>query len=279
MENKIKWFSYLNDNPKMVGEYFDYYKVARLTQKINAPSLEPYLIYDGDRKEVLEFCDENEVNVIKHKSRIHDQVTEHYQKYKPTQVFDALACFLKPEVPLIVKDILKSDDKNSLLTDSDVMFFNDPTELTEYTIKYIGVSSEFDINLSDFNAGVMWFNNDTMYDELDDFQDFIVKNFHNFQVFDQDAYKQFYGKKAQKIPVEYNYKCYWNYQRTVDDIKILHFHGLKPRQYMDSLNGKNNNPLFKNMLTPFYIEMVGYYNCILNIIKKGKNEFNKLHFI
>lgn len=265
---KIKWFCYLNDNPKMLDEYLNYYKVAVKTQQINAPSLIPHLVYDGNNEKVLNFCEKNNIIVIKHQSKIHDKVFEYYQKNKPHQVFDALACFLKPEVPLISKKILKYEDKYVLLTDSDVMFFNDPIELYNHKVSHIGVSSEFDINLSDFNAGIMWFNVDTMCNELDEFENFIVNNFDKFEVFDQDAFKQYYKTKTYKLPIEYNYKSYWGYARNKKEINILHFHGLKPKQYMEVLTGKNTNPVLKPMLTPTYIEMVGYYNAVLDLIEK-----------
>lgn len=270
---KLKWFSYLNDNPKMFDEYFEYYKVAVKTHKLNAPSLDPYLIYDGNNVEVFEFCKSENVQVIEHKCTIHEEVVKHYSVAQPHKVYDALACFLKPEVPLIVKEILKSDDKYVLLTDSDVMFLNDPSEPTEYGIEYIGVSSEFDINLTDFNAGIMYFNVDAMYEDLPKFHECILNNFDKFQVYDQDAFKLFYKDRTTKIPIEYNYKCYWNYSRSVKDIKILHFHGLKPRQYTDALN-KKLEPLFLQMLTPCYIEMVGYYNCIKGNYNKFKSNEN-----
>lgn len=262
---KLKWFSYLNDNPKMIDEYLEYYKVALKTQKINAPSLEPYLIYDGENSEVISLCEKNGVKIIYHKSRLEKEVKKHYESKKPHQVYDALACFLKPEVPFIVKEILKNDDKYVLLTDSDVVFMGDPIEPLEYGIEYIGVSSEFDINLSDFNAGVMYFNVENMYKDLPEFYKFIKSNFDKFEVFDQDAFKIFYKNKTTKIPVEYNYKPYWNYTKKKESIKILHFHGLKPKQYHDVMEGRNKNPILVKMLTPFYIEMVGYYNCLKSI--------------
>ncbi len=38
---------------------------------------------------------------------------------------------------------------------------------------------------------------------------------------------------------------------------------------MDLLTGKNTNPVLKPMLTPFYIEMVGYYKSLRDIEKKS----------
>jgi len=260
----LKWFSYLNDNPKMFDEYFEYYRVAVKTHKLNAPNLDPYLIYDGINEDVKKFCERESVTLINHKCTIHDAVVEHYKIAQPNKVHDALACFLKPEVPLIVKEVLKSDDKYVLLTDSDVMFLKDPSEPLEYNIRYIGVSSEFDINLKDFNAGVMYFNVDTMYEDLPNFHKFILSNFDKFQVYDQDAFKLYYKDRTTKLPVEYNYKCYWNYSKNINDVKIIHFHGLKPRQYMDALNKKIKDQLFLQMLTPCYIEMVGQYTFVKN---------------
>jgi lipopolysaccharide biosynthesis glycosyltransferase len=269
MEKKLKWFSYLNDNPKMLNEYFEYYKVAVYSQTLNCPSLEPYLIYDGSNEDVISFCERKNIKIINFTPRIKEEIIKHYEVHQPTQVFDALACFLKPYVPLIVKEILKSDDEYVILTDSDVIFFNEPNYTELNKIDYIGVSSEFDINLSDFNAGIMYFNVENMYNDFEDFEKFIVKNFSKFQVFDQDAFKIYYNNRTKKLPIEYNYKCYWNYSKSVNDIKILHFHGLKPYQYMDLLTGKNTNPVLKPMLTPFYIEMVGYYKSLRDIEKKS----------
>lgn len=269
MEEKIKWFSYLNDNPKMIDQYFEHYKVAIATQKLNSKDLKPYLIYDGADSKILDFCDKSEIEVIQKTPRIAENVKSYYSIHQPDQVFDALACFLKPEVPLIVKEILRSDDEYVLLTDTDVLFLNDLSDIKTKKVEFVGMSSEFDINLSDTNAGVMWYNVQNMYRDFSEFENFIVNNFSKFKVFDQDAFKIFYNNRIEKLPIEYNYKPYWNFTKPIDQIKIIHFHGLKPWQYMDVLLQKNDNKILKNLLSPFFIEMYGYYNSIKSLIDKN----------
>ena len=33
--------------------------------------------------------------------------------------------------------------------------------------------------------------------------------------------QHYYNNRTTKLPIEYNYKCYWNYSKSINDIKIL----------------------------------------------------------
>ena len=251
----MKWFSGVNShNKKLYGDYIKMYKVAVLTAKQTNPSIEPYLILDGDIDNSINELIEMGVNVIQHRVSFSEKIVEHY---KDDTI--ALGAFLRIDLPKICED-LKIEDKYILYTDNDVYFIGDVTPITNYTPEFFAACGEFIPELSsmNMNSGVMWINWRTMLTEHDEFVKYIVENFAN-NMYDQDALKKYYDGRITSLNPLFNYKPYWGQH---NDIRVLHFHGPKPTFDEKKLK---EFPI-QALITPFYREMATKFNKILEKI-------------
>jgi len=249
----MKWFSGINSHNKDL--YYDYikmYNVAVKTSKKTNPKIEPYLILDGEIDDLIENLISMGVVIVKHSVTFSSDLILHYKENTT-----ALGAFLRVDIPKICYD-LNIEDEYILYTDNDVMFIDDVSSLNELTPKYFMCSGEFFKNFSPMgmNSGVMWINWRNMYNDYNNFVFFIKNNLNRFQVYDQDAYKQFYSERMESFDYRYNYKPYWGYS---DDIRILHFHGPKPTFNDDKLKIFP----FQNLITPFFKEMSSNFNKLL----------------
>lgn len=246
----MKWFSAINThNPKLYKDYIHMYKVAVLTAKQTNPSIEPYLILDGDIDSFIQELIDMGVNVIKHRLTFYDKLVEHY---KDDSI--ALGTFLRIDIPKICYE-LNFENDYILYTDNDVMFIDDVSSLNELSPKYFMCAGEFSQNFTPMgmNAGILWINWREMYNDHSNFVSFIEHNLHKFQVYDQDALKQFYGNRMESFDSSYNYKPYWGES---NDIKILHFHGPKPTFKKSDFNTFPHPQL----ITPYFYKMVEKFN-------------------
>jgi lipopolysaccharide biosynthesis glycosyltransferase len=236
------WFSGINNHNKdLYSSYIKMYKVAVITAKKTNPNIKPILIIDGEKDEHIEEVKKMGVEIVEHKLQFYDDLVNHY---KGNTI--AYGTFLRIDIPIICKK-LNILDEYVLYTDNDVMFIDSVDNLLKFKPKHFICAGEFS-PLTDYkgiNAGVMWMNSKYMSETYNDFTKFILKNLNNFQVYDQDAYKQFYKDKIDLLDYRYNYKPYWG---KTNDIKILHFHGPKPTFDENELI---NFP-FKNLITPFF---------------------------
>lgn len=254
------WFSGVNNHNK--DSYFNYikmYKVAVFTAKQTNPNIKPVLILDGDEDDHIRELENLGVQIFKHTSSFFNSLKEHYKDN--TTAFGA---FLRVDIPLICSELSIEDDY-VLYTDNDVMFISDVSGLIEFKSNLIMCCGEFtkQSNFHGMNSGVMWMNWKLLLNFQEDFVNFIKQNLHKFQVYDQDAYKQYFREKLTLLNYEFNYKPYWGHH---DDIKILHFHGPKPTQTEKELESFP----FKQLITPYFREMCQIFNenydkyCLLN---------------
>lgn len=251
-EQKIHWFSGMNKHDLPVyAEYIGMYTKAVISQKQTNPNIQAYLIFDGERDEHIDFLEHNlDVVIIPYRVSFYDELKEHY-----ADNHIAAGAYLRCDIPIIVKDILKLPTKYVLYTDNDVLFMDDVSDVAHLKPTYFNISSEFSKNkYTDINSGVMWINTDSMYEIYPQFKDFIIKNFDKFETYDQDAIKLFFNGKWETLNFRYNYKPYYGKS---NKIKILHFHGPKPIH--SAFCNDKNYPL-KHLVNDFYFEMVDYYN-------------------
>jgi lipopolysaccharide biosynthesis glycosyltransferase len=184
---------------------------AAINSCLKNTTLTPYLIYDGEN-EILDLPCE----IIKWKFTYSDLAI------KAKGDVQSNAAYLRIDIPTICKN-MNFDDDIVLYCDYDVIFMS---EIEKIYPKYIACSSEFNRNdFSTFNTGVMFMNIDNLKLIHNEFMEFVKNNLHTFQVFDQSAYNIYFKNNIDILPIEYNWKPYWEWS---DDIKILHFHGLKP---------------------------------------------------
>ena len=252
----MNWFSGINShNKESYLNYIKMYKVAVITAKQTTPNIKPYLIFDGEDDEHIEYLLNIGVNIIKHKVSFSKELTDHYKEDTT-----ALGAFLRIDIPLIC-DYLKITDDYILYTDNDVLFLKDVTELNSLTPKYFMCAGEFHpfFTPTNMNSGVMWINWKQMLSDHNDFVTFIKNNFSNFQVYDQDALKMYYGDKIESLDPLYNYKPYWGDN---NNIKVVHFHGPKPTFTFEQIK---NFP-YPQLLTPFYYELKNRFGNIINKI-------------
>lgn len=251
----MKWFSGVNcHDTKLYEKYIKMYKVAVLTAKQTNPSIEPYLILDGEIDNYISELINLGVKIIKHKVSFSDNLINHY---KDNTI--ALGAFLRVDIPKICNDLNLEDDY-ILYTDNDVMFINDVSSLNELKPNYFMCAGEFTTEFTPMgmNSGVMWINWKNMFNDYDNFVFFIKINLSKFQVYDQDALKLFYSDRMESFDPNFNYKPYWGED---NNIKILHFHGPKPT-FTD--NDLKSFP-YPSLVTPFYKKMTEKFNEILNI--------------
>jgi lipopolysaccharide biosynthesis glycosyltransferase len=252
----MKWFSGVNThNKELYINYINMYTVAVITAKKTNPSIEPYLILDGEIDDLIQYLIDMGVTVIKHTVTFYNELKEHY---KDNTI--SLGAFLRIDIPKICND-LNIEDDYVLYTDNDVMFINDVSSLYELKPKYFMCAGEFDPKFTPMgmNSGVMWINWKNMNEDYDNFVFFIKNNLHKFETYDQDAIRQFFKDKMEEFDYRFNYKPYWGND---DDIKILHFHGPKP-----TFNNKQLKDFpYPKLITPFFNEMSNKFNQILENI-------------
>jgi len=191
-------------------KFFDMLKVS-INSCLKNTELTPYLIYDGENELPNLNCE-----VIRWKFRHHDLLVKH-KGDTPSN-----AAFLRTEIPDICAKYEFNDDI-VLYCDYDVVFMKDIEKIIP---NFIACSSEFNKNdFKSFNTGVMFMNIPKLQEVQSQFMDYIKNNMANMHVYDQSAYNAFFYNRIDKLPIEYNWKPYWEWS---DNIKILHFHGLKP---------------------------------------------------
>jgi len=218
----MKWFASVNNhNRQLYLDYIKMYAVAVVTAKKTNPFIKPYLILDGDVDDEIKFLQDLGVHIILYKSYFNDALVNHY---KDDTI--ALGAFLRVDIPKICR-AMDIKDEFILYTDMDVMFVSDVSKLHDLTPTFFCASGEMTMSStpSYFNTGVMWINwrnMDTMYKS---FVSFIIENLPTFQVYDQDAFNQYYKFRYDYLSYYYNFKTYWGFD---DDAKIIHFHGPKP---------------------------------------------------
>lgn len=98
------------------------------------------------------------------------------------------------------------------------------------------------------NAGVTLLNVPRMRESYDDFLRFILDHveagrttFNHPAPSDQGAYLEFYKDSVQQLSPVWNWKSYWGVNvenKMFAKIKILHFHGMKPHDYVRTLLGQ-----------------------------------------
>jgi hypothetical protein len=191
----------------------------------------PFLFWDGGEDPFLDPLRELDVRIVPHHLTFYDALEEHGREI-PGYLSIASGAFLRTELPLMF------DDDLVLYTDCDVLFTG-PLEFPPVP-PYFACASEFEQgNTTDFNTGVMLMNLRNLRRSLTEFQAFIREHLGDFDTYDQDAYRQFYGAKASALPDEYNWKPYWGRN---PDARIVHFHGPKPSWAMQQLATGDADP-------------------------------------
>jgi hypothetical protein len=221
----MKWIFALNektvDNPN--GGYYEFLaKVAVLSAKENAPSLQPTLIWNGPKTEFTEYMTESGVSVIFHQLSFQDSIEK--TKRGPLWRQTAKGAMLRLDIP----NIFKGMSGQVLYTDVDVLFLDDPGKY-RFQVDLFGFSSE--INFDDFkkvNTGVMILDLEKSRRLFPDFINWTINNLDWIPDFDQGAIQTYFNGRWDLLDQRMNWKPYWGANR--ENI-IVHFHGPKPHHF------------------------------------------------
>lgn len=231
----MKWIIALNEtsiiNPKGAN-YEMMARVAVYSAKVNAPSLDPILIWNGNETEFTKSMLQMGVQVIYHRLSFQDAIESTTSRTAQWQ-HTAKGAMLRLDIPSIFKDV----DELVLYTDVDVMFLDDPVKYA-FRTETFAFSSEFQFdNFKDINTGVMLLNVQAARSTFPLFIDWVVENLEWIPDYDQGAIKAYFNGRWDRLSQRMNWKPYWN---VGNDPIVVHFHGPKPLDF-DPIS---LNPLF-----------------------------------
>ena len=258
----MKWYFCLND-----GDWqFEMAQVAVCSARKNT-TFEPICIYDGCNKRVIDWMTLQNIPIIFHRSNLYEKACQVYgvppnslRSVKPT------GAWLRIDIPLL------TNEDFILYTDTDIMFLGDCKELENIKPKYIAAVNDYNpLNDYNINSGVLLMNVKNLRAEHEDFIKFInINMLKTWATYDQNAYDIYYANRILKLPLEFNWKSFWEedyaiwltdirVQRT-KPIQILHFTGTKPwdeTKYKEGMGifRNSNNCIWKKKWSKFYEEV------------------------
>ncbi len=221
----MKWIFALNqkspDRPD--GDSYELMaSVAVESARANAPSLEPYLIWNGQETDFTDSMKARGVNVIFHRLSFEDSVlaADREAIWKHT----AKGAMLRLDIP----ELFGEYTEQVLYTDVDIIFLDDPSKY-RYDISLFAFSSEFQFdNFDDINTGVMVFNLPNAKRDFPDFIEWTRNNLNWIPDNDQGAIRTFFSNRWDRLDQRMNWKPYWN---ICANPIIVHFHGPKPTDF------------------------------------------------
>jgi hypothetical protein len=214
----MKWFFALNEAGLVY--YADMVRAAVLSARLNT-SLDPHLLWDGPEGGFVDWMRAQGVTVINCRTPLYEAIrsVDAPPGFIP---HTADGAFLRLEVCRF-----SGDDAYVLYTDCDVLFLREPV-LGAYQPEIFACAPEFEVDdWSMVNTGVMLMNVARFRADYDALHGFInERGPYGFDAYDQGALNLFYDGRWERLAVEYNWKVYWGYR---EDVPIVHFHGIKPR--------------------------------------------------
>ena len=223
----MKWFFALNDGAPHFDAYADMVKVAVVSARAHT-RLEPVFLFDGRPNALTAWCGAHGVEVIHHRWRLLEEYRRVARATGRTKLLDyAAGIFLRLEVPGICRERGWADGP-VLYTDCDIMFTGDPEPLFPgLDGRFLAVAPEEDPNDGEaINSGVMLMHVPAMLGMEEAFEGFVRRNLAECaELTDQFAYRAFYRRGWELLPLALNWKPYWGEN---PDARIVHFHGPKP---------------------------------------------------
>lgn len=218
------WFFATNSLTLADPEYSGMILAMLASQRINAPYLVPYMIYDGESDPFCDALHESGVQIIHHEFSMIEEIKKN-PKW-PDPVFQRIArgTYLRLDIP-ILSEMLNLNTAEVLYTDIDVLFLKQP-QPRGLTFEPFAVGPEFDPqDFINMNSGVMYINIPKMAETRQAFMEYVKTHHLTAVTFDQDSLRRFYTGQWGHLPIEYNWKPYWGVN---PDACIVHFHGPKP---------------------------------------------------
>ena len=227
-------------------------KTALLSAKINAPKLQPILIYNGQSNKFTNDMTNMGAKIIFHKLSFENEIINNSKRDDLWKQI-AKGAFLRLDIP----DVLNSND-TILYTDTDTFFLRDPTEYI-LTTDLIAALSEFEFNdFSKINTGSMIINLEKSRDAFRMVRGKIIESLDSIEDYDQGAIRLFLNRKWDHLHQFMNWKPYWGID---EKAIILHFHGPKPHDFdLSNYELINNIPIYSHLFNlskdgyKFYLE-------------------------
>jgi hypothetical protein len=267
-QKPIKWFFALNQASPSFDHYAEMARVAVHSAQKHT-SLVPHFIYDGEENALTDFLRDRGVSIIRCRTFLYDQLGDLAEKTgRPEILWIGAGTFLRTELPRLAAES-GITDRHVLYTDCDVMFL---AEVCDYFGAldpfYFAVGPE--VKPDDYrnmNAGVMLMNLHNLAEQDVLFKAHLVRNLATLSesTWDQEAYKQFYGRawpakpRWDRLKKEYNWKPYWGAASTA---RLVHFHGPKPC-HRDSIRSGKAPEVFKWLAKGSYLEMCDKWDELL----------------
>jgi len=234
------------------GKYMLQASIASLRQHM--PQNKVYILYHGDQdKPFRQWLQDRRVTIFEHHPKWQDQIELMRQNGNATSSHlflhsgNYLGTWQRIDVPNFV------DAEYVLLLDADTVILQ-PFTLNDFGLNLttsIGMSAEsdqFHVGNQYLNAGVTLMNVPKLRATYDEFLEFVLRHVDSGGMFirsgpsDQGAYMEFYEQSVQLMAGHWNWKPYWNIttntNRFDDQTKILHFHGMKPHDYVRRVLGE-----------------------------------------
>ncbi|MBF0122422.1 MAG: hypothetical protein HQL21_03300 [Candidatus Omnitrophica bacterium] len=223
----MKWFFCTNEASLAKDDFFQLVQVSLLSAKKNT-TLEPHLVYEGTFDQRTNWLQEQGVTIHSHRLSFFEDITNH----------EGRGALLRVEIPRLLKEQGR-EDKFILYTDCDVLFLSDPPLDNFKPAFFSGGPQQDKENVSQCNSGVLLMNIDNLEAVYEGFVQFIVKNRESIverRAWDQWAYNNYFRNKWDRLPLEYNWKPYWEKNEAA---VIVHFHGPKHTDYEDAVRRKS----------------------------------------
>ena len=236
-------------------------KTALLSAKINAPKLQPLLIYNGQPNQFTSDMTNMGAEIIFHKLSFEIEIVNNSKRDDLWKQI-AMGAYLRLDIP----DVLNSND-TILYTDTDIIFLKDPTEYL-LTTDLIAASSEFEFHdFSKINTGSMVINLEKSRDPFRLVREKTIDNLDVIEDYDQGALRLFLNRKWDHLHQFMNWKPYWGVE---EKAIILHFHGPKPHDFnLNNYELNNNIPIYDHL---FNLSKDGYKN----YLEKWINLYNMI---
>lgn len=227
----MKCYLCLTEPDEQNSVYLDLLYVSLKSARQNT-NLDLYVVYDGSEEgRCYEILKEFDVHIIKqefsHKQELKNIYTDEFMKQSFGKIIstDKVAgSFMRLDIPFI-----EQEDEYVLYTDIDVMFMRDFSHEDFGKPQYLAATAEFDKDLSKmnyFNSGIMYLNVRNMKEISNQIFDMLKKGIrHESGIVDQGYLNQLCFDKMTVMPIEFNWKPYWGYNK---DAYIIHLHAMKP---------------------------------------------------
>ena len=216
------------------SEYFRFVISALNSARRNAPSLIPFVIYDGNLPDGL--LKMPNVHFFRHILSFRTQL-EKYNSYH-----DQFGAYYRLDIPVImdtyIRPTINSTDVDLdyvLYTDTDVLFLKDINELSIPKPKVISIGPQLHKNRQG-NSGVLYFNVTAYRSHFDNLIEFACLKKWKFNALDQGLILNYFRdrKLSTLLPNEFNWKGYWSRPSTSEnEVVIAHFHAAKPGRCLD----------------------------------------------